>query len=80
MRATMSYSVLRVLLFFAALFLLYLVGARGILLLILAALVSALISLVALSRLRDSMSGSLSARISRFQSRLDEGTRSEDVD
>jgi hypothetical protein len=80
MRATMSYSVLRLLLFFAALLLLYLAGARGILLLVLAALISALISLVALSKLRDSMSGSLSARLSRFGSRLDEGTKSEDVD
>lgn len=80
MRATMSYTVLRLLLFFAALLLLYLAGARGILLLILAAAVSALISFVALSKLRDSMSGSLSSRMSRFRERLDEGTKAEDVD
>jgi hypothetical protein len=80
MRATMSYTVLRLLLFFAALLLLYLAGARGILLVGLAAGVSALISFVALSKLRDSMSGSLFARVSRFRQRLDEGTRSEDVD
>jgi hypothetical protein len=80
MRATMSYTVLRLLLFFAALWLLYLAGARGFVLLILAAAISALISFVVLNRLRDSMSAALSGRVSRFRSRLDEGTRSEDVD
>jgi Protein of unknown function (DUF4229) len=80
MRATMSYTILRLLLFFAALWLLDLAGARGFLLLILAAAVSALISLVVLSRLRDTMSAALSGRINRFRDRIDEGARSEDVD
>jgi hypothetical protein len=80
MRATLSYTVLRLLLFFAALILLYLAGARGLLLLILAAGVSALISLVALSKLRDSMSGALHARVTRMRSRLDEASGSEDSD
>jgi hypothetical protein len=80
MRATMSYTVLRLLLFFAALLVLYFLGIGGIALVALAALISALISFVVLSRLRDSMSASLFARVTRFRERLDEGTRSEDVD
>ena len=80
MRATMSYTVLRLALFVAVALLLYLAGARGFLLLALAAVVSAIISFVVLSKLRDSMSMALTARMSRFRERLDEGTRSEDVD
>jgi hypothetical protein len=80
MRATMSYSILRLLLFFAAILALYFAGLRGILLVGVAAVVSALISYVVLSRLRDSMSASLNNRITRFRDRLDEGTRAEDVD
>jgi hypothetical protein len=80
MRATMSYTILRLLLFFAALLILYLVGVGGIALVALAALISALVSFVVLSRLRDSMSASLFAKVTRFRERLDEGTRSEDVD
>jgi len=80
MRATLSYTILRLLLFVAALWVLYLAGARGFLLLVLAAAVSALISFVVLSRLRDRMSGSLTAVVTKFRDRLDEGTRSEDVD
>jgi Protein of unknown function (DUF4229) len=80
MRATMSYTILRLLLFFAAIWLLDLAGARGILLLALAAAVSALISLVVLSRLRDGMSIALTTRLTRFRQRLDDGASSEDVD
>jgi Protein of unknown function (DUF4229) len=80
MRATLSYTVLRLLLFFAAIWVLYLAGARGFLLLVLAAVVSALISFVVLNRLRDKMSGSLTASLGKFRSRLDEGTSSEDTD
>jgi O-antigen ligase len=80
MRAWMSYSILRLLLFLAALWLLSLAGIGGLLLLVLAAVVSMLISYVVLSRLRDSMSSSLSGRLTRFRTRLDEGARSEDVD
>ena len=80
MRATMSYTILRLLLFFAALIVLYFAGVGGIALVALAAVISALISFVVLSRLRDSMSASLSSRMTRFRERIDEGTRSEDVD
>ena len=50
MRATMSYTVLRLGLFAVALGLLYLVGARGILLVGLAAVISAIVSFVVLAR------------------------------
>lgn len=80
MRATMSYTVLRLLLFFAVLLVLYWVGVGGFMLVVLAAVISALISFVLLSRLRDSMSMSLSSRIGRFRDRIDEGASSEDVD
>jgi hypothetical protein len=80
MRATLNYTILRLLLFFAALIVLYLIGVGGFALVILAALISMLISFVVLSRLRDTMSMSLTARMTRFKDRLDEGTRSEDVD
>jgi small-conductance mechanosensitive channel len=80
MRATLSYTVLRLLLFFAAILVLYWAGVGGFMLVILAALISALISYVVLSRYRDAMSRSLTGRLTRFRERLDEGTRSEDVD
>jgi hypothetical protein len=80
MRVWISYTVLRLLLFVAAIWLLALAGLRGIMLLAVAAVVSALISYIGLSRLRDSMSVSLTRRLSRFRDRLDEGTRSEDID
>jgi hypothetical protein len=42
--------------------------------------VSGLISFVVLSRQRDSISASISGRLSNFRHRLDEGTRAEDQD
>jgi len=72
--------------------LLYLVGARGLLLLLLACLVSALASYVLLSKQRDRISGSLTARLGTgrlrsgqprmqgFRARLEEGARAEDDD
>ena len=80
MRATMSYTILRLLLFFAVLIVLYFLGVGGIALVALAAVISALISFVVLSRLRDSMSASLFTKVTRFRERLDEGTRSVDID
>jgi O-antigen ligase len=80
MRATLNYTILRLLLFFAALIVLYFIGIGGFALVALAAIISMLVSLVVLSRLRDSMSTSLSTRLTRFRERLDEGTRSEDLD
>ncbi len=78
MRATLAYTISRILLFAVVLGVLYLVHVRGLLLLGLAVLVSGLISFVLLSRQRDAMSGAITSRIGSFRQRLDEGTRAED--
>jgi hypothetical protein len=80
MRATFAYSLARFLLFVVALGLVYLAGARGLLLFGLALVISGIISLIVLSRLRDVMSGAITSRISSFRERLDEGSRAEDDD
>jgi TctA family transporter len=87
MRATLAYSSARILLLVVALVLLYLAGARGLLLLALAFVVSGILSFVLLSRQRDVMSGALMARLRRgreraagFRARLEEGSRAEDED
>lgn len=80
MRVTFAYSAARFLLFAAAFGLVYLAGARGLLLFGLALVISGIISFVVLSRLRDAMSGAITSRISSFRERLDEGSRAEDDD
>lgn len=80
MRATLSYTTLRLGIFIVALVLLYLVGARGIVLLGVAALVSAVSSYVLLSRQREAMAGSISRRITSVRDRLDDGAKAEDID
>jgi Mn2+/Fe2+ NRAMP family transporter len=87
MRATLAYTSARILLLVVSVILLYLVGARGLLLLALACLVSGIASFVLLSRQRDIMSGALLARIrngrdraAKFRGRLEEGARTEDED
>ncbi|HEY3733298.1 MAG TPA: DUF4229 domain-containing protein [Streptosporangiaceae bacterium] len=87
MRATIAYTTARILLFVAALGGLYLAGARGLLLLALALLVSGIISFVVLHRQRDAMSGALVSgfrgvrtRVGEFSSRIDEGASAEDDD
>ena len=87
MRTVLAYSSARILLLVASLGLLYLAGARGLILLGLAILVSALASYVLLSRQRDIMSTGLSRRLTKaeakaaeFRSRLEEGAAAEDVD
>jgi Zn-dependent protease with chaperone function len=80
MRATLSYTALRLALFAVALGLLYLAGARGIILLGVAAIVSAALSYVILARKREAMADSISQRITNVRERLDEGSRAEDAD
>jgi Mn2+/Fe2+ NRAMP family transporter len=78
MRATFAYTAARFL-FFAAVFgVLYLLGARGLLLFGLALAISGIVSFVVLFRQRDAMSGAISTRLGNFRQRLDEGTRGED--
>ena len=71
MRATFAYTTARILLFVAATGLIYLAGARGLLLLGLALLVSGAASYILLSRQRDAMAGALSqaARLVPVQAR-----------
>jgi hypothetical protein len=78
MRATLAYTSARILLFVAALVLLYLAGARGVLLLALAIVISGVISYIVLSGQRDRMSGALAGRLRSWRSRLDDGARAED--
>ena len=80
MRATLSYTVLRLLLFFAAVLVLWLFHLRGIALVVVALVVSSIISLPVLSKLRDRMSTSLSGKMDGFHTRLDQGTKAEDAD
>ena len=87
MRATIAYAAARILLLVVSLVLLYLAGARGLLLLALAFLVSGIASFVLLSRQRDVMSGALLARMrngraraASFRARLEQGARAEDAE
>ena len=78
MRATFAYTTARILLFVAAVGLIYLAGARGLLLLALALVVSGAASYILLSRQRDVMSGALVNRFRTLRSRIDEGAKAED--
>jgi Mn2+/Fe2+ NRAMP family transporter len=80
MRATFAYTTARILLFVAATGLIYLVGARGLLLLALALLASGAVSYVLLSRQRDAMAGALVNRFRSFRERIDDGAKAEDED
>ncbi|HEY1628109.1 MAG TPA: DUF4229 domain-containing protein [Streptosporangiaceae bacterium] len=85
MRTAFAYTSARILLFVFATVILYLVGARGLLLLALALAVSGIASYVLLSKQRDRMSGALTTRLGsgrrrarEFKARIDEGARVED--
>lgn len=80
MRATFAYTTARILLFVAATGLFYLAGARGLLLLGLALVVSGVASYVLLSRQRDAMSGALVSRFRTLRMRIDQGAKAEDED
>ena len=87
MRTTLAYTAARILLLVVSIILLYLVGARGLLLLALACVVSGIASFVLLSRQRDAMSSALMNRIrtgqrrmAGFRTRIEEGAQAEDDD
>jgi Protein of unknown function (DUF4229) len=85
MRATLAYTSARIVLLVVSAVLLYLAGARGLLLLALAFVVSGIASFILLSRQRDLMSGALLTRLRNrrtggFRARLEEGSRTEDDD
>jgi hypothetical protein len=80
MRTVLIYSLSRLALFAATAGVLFLVGARGFLLLALAILISGVVSFVLLSRQRDAVSSSVTERASRIQRNLAEGAAREDTD
>jgi hypothetical protein len=87
MRTVLAYTSARILILVAAMGLLYLAGAKGWTLLVLAIVVSALASYILLSRQRDVMSTALSRRLTKagakaaeFRARLDEGASAEDAE
>jgi hypothetical protein len=80
MRATLFYTVLRLGLFAVVLLLLYAAGARSLLLLGGAILISGVISYFVLTRQRTAMAGAIGKRVSNFRERLDAGTKAEDQD
>ena len=87
MRAALAYTSARIVLLAVSAFLVYLAGARGLLLILLAFVVSGIASFVLLSRQRDMMSGALMTRLKirrprgpGLRARLEEGARAEDQD
>lgn len=90
MRTGLAYTSARILMLVVSLAVLYLCGARGILLLVLAFLVSAIASYILLSKQREQMAGALNRRLSKatgkltgkaseLKERLEEGAASEDA-
>ncbi len=81
----LAYTSARILIFGCAVILLYVAGARGLLLLFLGLLISALASYILLNRQRqliaDKLNGRLGkagSRFTEFRGRLEEGTKAED--
>lgn len=80
MGSVIIYSLSRLALFAATAGVLFLVGARGFLLLALAILISGIVSFVLLSRQRDAISDSVTERAGRIRQNLAEGAAREDTD
>ena len=83
----LAYTSARILIFGCAVILLYLAGARGLLLLLLGLVISMLASYILLYRQRqliaDKLNGKLGkagSKVAELRERLDEGTRAEDED
>jgi Protein of unknown function (DUF4229) len=83
----LAYTSARILMFGCAVILLYVAGARGVLLLALGLVISALASYVLLNRQRtiiaDRLNGRLSkagSKVTEFRERLDEGSKAEDAE
>jgi uncharacterized protein (DUF58 family) len=82
----LAYTSARILMFGCAVILLYLAGARGVLLLALGLVISALASYILLNKQRaiiaERLNGRLSkagSKVSDLRGRLDEGTKAEDA-
>lgn len=81
----LAYTSARILIFGCAVILLYVAGARGVLLLFLGLVISAIASYILLNRQRtliaDKLNGRLgraSSKVTEFRERLEEGTKTED--
>ncbi len=81
----LAYTSARILIFGCAVILLYVAGARGLLLLLLGLVISALASYVLLNRQRQLIADKLNGRLGKagskfteFRGRLEEGTAAED--
>jgi hypothetical protein len=86
MRTAFAYTSARILMFGCSVILLYVAGARGILLLGLGLVISALASYILLNKQRQIIADKLNGRLSRvgskateFRERLEEGAGSEDA-
>jgi len=82
----LAYTSARILIFGCAVILLYVAGARGLLLLFLGLVISALASYVLLNRQRQLIADKLNGRLGKagskfteFRERLEEGTKAEDT-
>ena len=82
----LAYTSARILMFGCAVILLYLAGARGVLLLALGLVISALASYILLNKQRTIIADRLNGRLSKagskvgdLRDRLDEGTKAEDA-
>ncbi len=89
MRTAFAYTSARILMFGCSVILLYVAGARGLLLLALGLIISALLSYVLLNKQRQILAGRLNGRLSKvgakatasvsdFRERLEEGAKAED--
>jgi len=78
MQATIRYTLMRLILFAAVFGLLYLAGARSLLLLGLAILISGVLSYFLLMSQRTAMSSAISRKVTGFRERLNAGARAED--
>jgi hypothetical protein len=78
MRSLLAYTAARVTLFAATAGVLYLLGARGLLLIAVAVLVSGLVSFVLLSRQRDAVSALVSSGARKGRQKIEEARAKED--
>ncbi|MDE9365023.1 DUF4229 domain-containing protein [Luteipulveratus sp. YIM 133132] len=74
------YTLLRLLIFFATLMILWLVGLRQIPLLAVSAIVSAIISLVVLQGVREQFANQIDAKVKQRQARAEQHRTAEDDD
>lgn len=72
------YTVARIAIFLAVAGVLYLLGARGFFLLIIAFLISGLLSFIVLDRLRDAASARLARRVDAARARREQAAAAED--